>query len=231
MQSKTADVFGRSWVIYQWLSVLHVINPINQNLQLPSFFVLKDMMDSATKQFLSQSLNTFDDKTMDTTDQMKDDIAGVRTTTNAAMQASHEPEDDNNLDVGTEFALKRCLLTNSNKTPHNSSTDSTQAYLFNAAKAIGANVDIDKEEYDKAKSCRSQYPINEFTDGEHGLVAALPHIFMFGKAYKKDVSNLSRKDFIHLLMQFSSVPASCQMLMFYLFDIQRRHDNICGVSA
>ena len=233
MQSKTADVFGRSWVIYQWLSVLHVINPIYQNLQLPSFFVLKDMMDSATKQFLSQSLNTFDDKTMDTTDQMKDDIAGVRATTNAAMQASHEPDnrDDTNLDVGTEFALKHCLLTNSNKTAHNSSTDSTQAYLLNAAKAIGANVDIDKEEYDKAKSFRSQYPINEFTDGEHGLVAAFPHIFMFGKAYKKDVSNLSRKDCIHLLMQFSSVPASCQMLIFYLFDIQRRHDNIRGVSA
>jgi hypothetical protein len=28
MQTKSADVFGRSWVIYQWLCVLHVINPL-----------------------------------------------------------------------------------------------------------------------------------------------------------------------------------------------------------
>ena len=67
-------------------------------------FILKDMMDSATKPFCSQSLNTFDNKTMDTTDQIKDHIAGARATTNACMQASHKPDnntDNTNLDVGT----------------------------------------------------------------------------------------------------------------------------------
>jgi len=93
------------------------------------------------------------------------------------------------------------------------------------------NAEKDKEEYDKAKSFRSQSPINEFTEGEHGLVAAFPHVFMLGKAYKKNVSNLTTKDCTHLLMQVSAVPASCQMLIFYLFDIKRRHDNICGMST
>jgi hypothetical protein len=32
-------------------------------------------------------------------------------------------------------------------------------------------------------------------------------------------------------MQFSAVPATCQMLTFYQFNIQRRHSNICGMSS
>ena len=236
MQSKSADVFGRSWVIYQWLSVLHVTNLLYQNLQVPSFFHFKNLLNSATRNFISKSLNTFDNNTrMETVDQMKDDVAGVRATTNVHMQVSHESnetvDNDKSDDKTNTFALKHCYLTNTNKMSHNSSTDSSHKYLLNAAKAIGVNVDTDKKEYDKAKSFRSQYPINEFTDGEHGLVAAFPHIFMFGKAYKKDVSNLTRKDCVHLLMQFSAVAATCQMVIFYLFDIQRRHDNIRGMST
>ena len=45
------------------------------------------------------------------------------------------------------------------------------------------------------------------------------------------MSNLKQSDCIHLLMQFSAVPATCQMLIFYLFDILRRHGNICGMST
>jgi len=188
MQTKSADVFGRSWVIYQWLSVLHVTHLLYENLKLPSFFQFKNLLSSATRNFLSKSLKTFDNNDrLDTVDQMKDDIAGVRGTTNTNMQVSHLPDEiDNEIsDVNDEFALKYCYLANTNKTTYNSSTDSSHTYLLNAAKAIGVNVDIDKEEYNKAKSFRSQYPINEFTDGEYGLVAAFPHIFMFGKAYKK----------------------------------------------
>ena len=37
-QSKSADDFGRSWVVYQWLSVKHAIDPYHQNLLLASFF-------------------------------------------------------------------------------------------------------------------------------------------------------------------------------------------------
>ena len=49
MQSNTADVFGRSWVVYQWLSVKKVIDPIYKNLLLPTFFEFKDLLTSATK--------------------------------------------------------------------------------------------------------------------------------------------------------------------------------------
>jgi hypothetical protein len=54
---------------------------------------------------------------------------------------------------------------------------------------------------------------------------------MFDKAYKKNVSNLKQKDCIHLLSQFSSAAATCSMLVFYLFDIQQRHNNIRNIAT
>ena len=55
-QSKSADVFGRSWVVYQWLSVKHVIDPNYQNLLLPSFFEFRDLLNSAATKILSENL-------------------------------------------------------------------------------------------------------------------------------------------------------------------------------
>jgi hypothetical protein len=150
------------------------------------------------------------------------------------MQASHSTsyKDEGDEECNdTEFAMKFCLLTDQNTTMHQSNMDSSYIYLTNAAKSMGINVDTEKEKYIDSKSFRSQYPVNEFTTGEFGLVAAFPHIFMFGKAYKKHVSNLKQKDCIHLLMQFCSAAAQCRTLLFYLFDIQRRHSNIKGMSA
>ncbi len=54
---------------------------------------------------------------------------------------------------------------------------------------------------------------------------------MFETAYNKNISNLKQSDCIHLLMQYSAVPATCKMLIFYLFDILRRHGNRCGIST
>jgi hypothetical protein len=51
MQSKSADVVGRSWVVYQWLSVKHVVDPNYQNLFIPSFFEFRYLLYSATKTF------------------------------------------------------------------------------------------------------------------------------------------------------------------------------------
>ena len=113
-------------------------------------------------------------------------IANVCTITDPYMQINHDCiENINYVDNknGTNIALKHCYLTSSNdKTFYNASTDTSHTYFVNAAKTIGINVDADREEYNKAKSFQSQYPINEFTDGEYGIVAAFPHVFMFGTA-------------------------------------------------
>ena len=96
----------------------HIIDPNYQNLLLPSFFEFRDLLDSATKNFLSENLKTFDDKKIKTTDNIKDDIAGICATTNSYMQINHELSENNNEvnnNVKTDFAFKRCYLANSTK--------------------------------------------------------------------------------------------------------------------
>ena len=68
------------------MSVKHVIDPNYQNLLLPSFFEFRDLLDSATKNILSENLKTFDDKTMKTTDSIEDDIANIQITNNSYMK-------------------------------------------------------------------------------------------------------------------------------------------------
>ena len=63
------------------------------------------------------------------------------------------------------------------------------------------------------------------------MVAVFPNVFILGTAYKKDVSKLNEKDCIHLLMQYTAIASSYMMLIFYLFDLKRRHQNIKGVAA
>ena len=201
---------------------------------MPSFFEFNDLLTSAAKNFLSKNLKTFDDTNKEVTDEMKDDITNVRTTNDLYMQINHDCVENNN-DVdnknGTNFASKHCHLASSDKkTFCNASTDSTHTYFVNVTKTIGINVDADREEYNKAKSFPSQYPINEFTDDEYGIIVAFSHVFIFGTAYNKNISNLKQIDCIHILMQFSA-SATCQMLIFHLFDMLRRHGNIHGMST
>ena len=112
-QSKSANVFGRSWVVYQWLSVKYIIDPNYNNLLLPSFLEFRNLLDSATKTFMSENLKTFDDKNMDMNYNIKDDIASIRATINSSMQINHYNEVNN--DVSTKFELKHCYLASSNK--------------------------------------------------------------------------------------------------------------------
>mgnify|MGYP006203944777 CR=1 FL=1 len=104
---------------------------------------------------------------------MKDDIGNVCTTIDPYMQINCdclEIDNEVNNKNGTNFALKHCYLASPNKEAfQNASTDTTHTYFVNAAKAIDINVDDERKEYNKARSFRSQYPINEFTDGENGI--------------------------------------------------------------
>ena len=149
---------------------------------------------------------------------MKDDIANVHTTTDPYMQINCdclEIDNEVNNKNGTNFALKHCYLASSSKkTFYNASTDTTYTYFVNAAKTIVINVDADREEYNKAKSFQSQYTINEFTDGEYGIVVAFPHVFMLGTAYNKNISNLMQSDLFIFSCNFLQClqPVKC----FYL---------------
>ena len=128
MHSKTANVFGRKWALFQWLSVLQTTNPIYHNLGLHSFRKFKNIVDKATDVFISTALKTFDDNIMKETSQMKD------------MQVNHEgvnqPQDDelHSDDQSTDFAMKFCLLADQTSSAHKSTVDSSHTYFKNVAK-------------------------------------------------------------------------------------------------
>lgn len=59
MQCKTSDVFGKSCIEYQWLSVKHVIDPNDKKLLFAPFFEFKDLLDTAKKSFLSENIRKY----------------------------------------------------------------------------------------------------------------------------------------------------------------------------
>jgi hypothetical protein len=79
------------------------------------------------------------------------------------------------------------------------------------------------------KSYREAIPINEFKQMEEQLTGAFPHIFMFGKAY--GTNSLGTEHFRHLLLQYTTTPATEKQLLFYLFDYHIRSTFMSNFSA
>jgi len=135
-------------------------------------------------------------------------------------------------------------LTRSKKTAHDATTDDTHDYLVSVAQELGINVSDEKKEYDESKeatkmewmSYREQDPFNEFLGGasgrkDEGLVKAFPDVFFLGKGYDSNRASLNEEQVDHLLKQFTTNAASCQPLLFYLFDQMQRHGSIKGMHA
>ena len=149
-------------------------------------------------------------------------------------------EEDANGDV---FPMHCSYLTSPRKTAHGTSTDDTHDLFVSVAGELGVNVNSEKRVYNESKenavtesmSYREQDPLNEFVGGplgkDEGLVKAFPDVFFLGKAYDNDRPSLSEEQTRHLLMQFTTNAASCQPLLFYLFDQIQRHGSIKGMYA
>ena len=101
-------------------------------------------------------------------------------------------------------------------------------------------IDIDVSDSVKKwfKSARASLPLNEFSHPDFCLSGAFPHIFLYGQAYRKEVTgnprehtsspkgHLTTAEHRHLLQQFTAVPATCRELIFYLFDQKQRQATI-----
>ena len=178
------------------MKVLSIVNPLYNGLKLDKFSDFRRELQQANKILLSQAIDTFDDGAVERGETMRDDVARIHATTNIHHQANASNDPHAN---GT-FVLQYSYLTTSDKTAHGSYNDSTQVYFSNAVNALGIDVSEQNKQYNHAKSYQAEYPINEFEQGDYGMVAAFPNIFILGTAYKKDVSKLNEKDCIHLLM-------------------------------
>lgn len=77
-------------------------------------------------------------------------------------------------------------------------------------------------------SKRSDTALNTLRDFENILAASNPDTFMFGFAYNR-ACDLTSKQIQHLLDQYTMNAASNTTLLFHLFNVRQRHQNINGV--
>ena len=79
-------------------------------------------------------------------------------------------------------------------------------------------------------SRRSKQPLNEFELGDHCLMRAFPDIFLFGEAYGRVSSCLSKREWHHLLLQFDAQASLNKDLLTFVFDQHQWHSNIWGIN-
>ena len=225
----SSNVSGRAYVIYQWLVVLQKINWIYENDdELPAYEDFRKMIDECNQSLVEESIKTASEGVEKQANIMRDDTAQVRATSaRPAGSSAHEEEAGD-----SEFPLRCCYVTSSRKTAYDRGTDSTHDYLCDAAFTIGVDVRKQMGSYRSVQSFRGQDPLNEFLSGDDGLVKAFPDVFLFGSAYPhKKRPSLAPNDIDHLLMQYTTTAASCQPLLFYLFDQKQRHGTIKSMYA
>jgi hypothetical protein len=221
---KPTHLFGRAFTVYQWIKTLSMINArYKYDDELPSFSDFKNTMEEAVECLIEESINTFDDETVQRTEIARDDIAGIRASSNLNV-IGNNCSDDNS---AAYLPLRYLYVTNAEKTTNNCHTDTTHDFLVSAAKTAGINVEAEQEEYNKnSRSLRSEHPLNEFSDGESILAGGWPDVFLLGNAQFGRKSSPSDADVKHLLMQFTQAAASNQLLLFYLFDRKQRMSTI-----
>ena len=64
------------------------------------------------------------------------------------------------------------MVTDSVQMSHNSHTDTTHEFLNQTAWTLGVDVEDANQKYNESKSNRFQEPVNEFIDGDFGMIAA-----------------------------------------------------------
>ena len=222
---KSANVSGRAHVIYQWLAVLRRINKwYEEDDPLPSFYIFQELMRDCNDNLVQRAALTASE---DTSNIARDDYAHIRQATTAYNSTSARNKSDN------EFPLRCVYLTSQNKTTHDNRADPDHDFLVNTAAEVDLNVEEEKGLYktNVKKSFREKNPIIEFLTCDQGLVKAHPEVFLLGTAYNKSTPRLHPKEREHLLLQFTTAAASCQPLIFHLFDQMQRHETIRAVHA
>ena len=237
---KPTHLFGRAYVVYQWMASLKVINHNYQfEPQLPPFEEFQATLNNAVDTLIDQSIKTFDDEAVRKTEIARDDIAGIRASSDRnVVNTQHISANleglalnHSNIADDRELPLRYSYVTSSNKTSNDSQTDTTHDFLVGAAKTAGIDVESEREEYNQSKSTRSENPLNEFDEGEIALSGGWPDVFFLGNAKLGKKGSPSDTDVKHLLMQFTSAAADCRLLLFYLFDRKQRMSTISTMHA
>jgi hypothetical protein len=231
---KPTHLFGRAFVVYQWMASLKVINHNYQyEPELPSLTEFQAMLNNAVDTLIDQSIKTFDDEAVRNTEIARDDIAGIRASSDVnVVYAQNDNQCPSNVaNHKRELPIRYSYVTSAEKTSNDNQTDTTHEFLVGAANTVGIDVEFEKDEYNKSKSLRSEHPLNEFDQGEVALSGGWPDVFFLGDAKLGKKGSPSDTDVKHLLLQFTSAAADCRLLLFYLFDRKQRMSTISTMHA
>jgi len=234
---KSANVYGRAHVIYQWLSVLRHINKWYEDdkelRELPYYYDFEKLIDECNYDLIQQA-ERIDNKDLEKEVNIAtDDVAGVRAKT---VSSTTRLDDDEDVD----FPMRCVNFTASDKTAHSNRADHDHKFLVEAAATLKVGVKDERAQYEhdaakkrQTKSFRDKNPLNEFLTGDEGLVKAHVDVFMLGTAYDQEHKSprLTPKQRQHLFMQYTTAAASSTGLIFHLFDQMQRHDTIRAVHA
>ena len=225
---KSANVCGRSFVIYQWIDVLQRINKwYKGDDPLPSFVELRQTIDECNNALVQGATRTADEAVQKKMNIARDDCANIRATSALSAKKAlgcHELND--------EFPMRCVYVTSSEKTAYNNRADVDHEFLSSTAETMGIDVQEQKKQFKEnvIKSFRDKDPMNEYLTLDEGLVKAHPDVFLFGHAYRGAKSPcLTPKQREHLLLQFTTAAAACQPLIFHQFDQMQRHETVKAV--
>ena len=225
---KTSHLFARAYVVYQWMSVLKKVNPLYKDEpEIPQFNQFSEMLGGTIDKMISEAENTIEDEAVQIA---RDDVAGIRGTSNPESMNNVPSENEAQNEQSGQLSLRYLYVTNKEKTANGSQNDTTHDFLCNAAKTVGLKTDLEKQKYMESNSRRGEDPLNEFTEGHLALAGGWPDVFFLGKnVWRRET--LTEGEIMHLLMQFTNAASSCQLLLFYLFDMKQRHSTIQGMHA
>jgi hypothetical protein len=219
----------RPHVLYQWLKVLHLTHEQYKNdPELPNWDEFKQIVKDTETNWKENAQHLNEEAAVLQDEILGDDVANVRSRAVNDGEVSKEEECDNSdLCYSTSYIADYA--------EYNPLSDEIGDQLKRLAQAMNVDLDEDIKEWETTqmepvlKSYREAIPINEFKEMEEQLTGAFPHIFMFGKAY--GTNSLRTEHFRHLLLQYTTTPATEKQLLFYLFDYHIRTTFMSNFSA
>ena len=243
-------IMARASKIYQYLAILQHRNQLYiQDPILPSLPLLHKLIQRVNNQVVESALRTTDKDSINAEHVLGDDVAQVRTTPHYHRHFQQETTENIPMDISpcqdnlafayssisqkhASSALLNSSVTNTQEESNKEEVKNVLDLLKQAADAFDIDLTSGIRDF-QAK--RNKVPVNEFDGDDYALCAAFPHIFLYGSGYSCQLGRknqyLNKKEIQHMLLQYTTLPATCRELIFYLFDKYQRHSVMIGMSA
>lgn len=221
----TTTITARTYVVYQWYTVLQHMNPLYKNdPTLPPYPHLKESIQFINEWLFQHAMRLCDEKSLEFEQRLGDDTT-QRSTTSQPRNVHDSFNANSNVPQSYDFVhsiQNKCA-------PEIGHRES--ALLRGLADTFDIPTLCEQLENNENMHCqRMDNPASMYDDNNAVLAGSFPHIFMFGKTYCERLKKpLNQKQRLHLLCQFTNLPASTRELCFLLYSQHICHANAVSV--